>query len=77
MAESASTTPTPPELPKPERYLTSDELIQFLGLRNRSALSYLLTQPDPPPFIRLTKRTRAFPLRPVMAWAEARMTTKK
>ena len=66
---------TAPELPKPERYLTSAEVIQFLGLRSKSALTYLLAQPDGPPFIRLTKRTRAFPFRPLVAWAESRITT--
>lgn len=76
MADQNSALPTP-EVQKPERYLTSAEVIQFLGLRSKSALTYLMAQPDGPPFIRLTKRTRAFPLRPLMAWAEARITTKK
>lgn len=75
MADEIPTTPAP-ELPKPERCLTSAEVIQYLGLRSKSALAYLMAQPDGPPFIRLTKRTRVFPFRPLVAWAEARITTQ-
>lgn len=62
-------------LPKPERFLTRDETVRFLGLRSRSSLAYLLGQPDPPPYIQLTKRIKVFPLRGLIAWAEARLTT--
>ncbi|MDP2875988.1 MAG: hypothetical protein Q8O00_07375 [Holophaga sp.] len=76
MAEVLSTTPNP-ELPKPQRYLTADEAIQFLGLRSKSALVYLHAQPDGPPFVRLTARRRVYCLVDLMAWAEARKTSKR
>jgi hypothetical protein len=73
-----SPTPTPaPELPKPQRYLTADEAIHFLGLRSKSALAYLHNQPDGPPFVRLTARRRVYCLVDLMAWAEARKTSKR
>jgi len=71
-----SPTPTP-ELPKPQRYLTPDEAIHFLGIRNKSALHYLHQQPDGPPFVRLTARRRVYCLADLMAWAEARKTSKR
>jgi predicted DNA-binding transcriptional regulator AlpA len=76
MADHLNTT-TLPELPKPQRYLTADEAIQFLGLRSKSSLSYLHAQPDGPPFIRLTARRRAYALVDLMAWAESRKTNRK
>ena len=63
------------ELPKPERYLTRAEVIEYLGLRSNSSLTYLLAQDDPPPHIRLTKRNLAFPFRPLVDWAARRVTT--
>ena len=65
------------ELPKPQRYLTANEAIHFLGLRNKSALVYLHNQPDPPPFVRLTARRRVYCLADLMAWAESRKTSKR
>jgi len=75
MAED-STTPKL-ELPKPQRYLTPEEAVQFLGLRNKASLNYLHAGPDGPPFIPLTKRTRSYCLADLQAWAEARKTSKK
>ena len=75
MAEETPTTRL--ELPRLQRYLTPEEAVQFLGLRNRAALNYLHGGPDGPPFISLTKRTRSYCLTDLQAWAEARKTTKK
>lgn len=74
--QTAHSTPTP-ELPKPQRYLTAAEAIQFLGLRSKAALTYLHAQPDGPPFVRLTARRRVYALVDLMAWAESRKTSKK
>lgn len=71
-----SPTPTP-ELPKPQRYLTAEEAIHFLGLRSKSALFYLHNQPDGPPFVKLSQRRRVYCLADLMAWAEARKTSKR
>lgn len=73
----ADTTNPTPELPKPQRYLTAAEAIQFLGLGSKSALTYLHNQPDGPPFVRLTARRRVYALADLMAWAEARKTNRK
>jgi len=76
--QSNETTPAPlPELPKPQRFLTADEAIHFLGLRSKSALAYLHNGPDGPPFVRLTSRRRVYCLVDLMAWAEARKTSKR
>jgi predicted DNA-binding transcriptional regulator AlpA len=77
---AATVNPEPerlPELPKPQRYLTAEEAIQFLGLRNKSALFYLHCQPDGPPFVRLTARRRVYALADLVAWAESRKSSKK
>ena len=75
MAEESTSTRL--ELPKLQRYLTPEEAVQFLGLRNRAALNYLHAGPDGPPFIPLTKRTRSYCLADLQAWAQARKTTTK
>lgn len=75
MAETSTTKPAP-ELPRPRRFLTADEAIEFLGLRGRTALNYLHMQPDGPPFVRLTARSRVYDLVDLQAWAEARKTAK-
>ncbi len=65
------------ELPRPRRFLTADEAVEFLGLGGKSALAYLAMQPDPPPFVRLTARRKVFDLADLQAWAEARKTNRK
>jgi len=75
MAEETTTPKL--ELPKPQRYLTAEEAVQFLGLRNKAALKYLHASPDGPPFIRLTQRTRSYCLADLQAWAATRKETKK
>jgi len=77
MADQTPLPPSPQELPKPQRFLTADEAVHFLGLRSKSALSYLHNQPDGPPFVRLTARRRVYALADLMAWAEARKTSKQ
>lgn len=74
MTDQIPATPAP-ELPKPQRYITADECVRFLGLRNKSALTYLLAQPEPPPFIQLTSRSKVFSVPALVAWAEARSST--
>ncbi len=69
--------PGPLELPKPQRFLTANEAIQFLGLRSKSSLAYLHAQPDGPPFVRLTARRRVYSLTDLITWAESRKTSKK
>ena len=64
------------ELPKPQRHITPEEAWRFLGLKNRSALNYLHSLPDGPPFILLTKRTRSYNLEDLQTWAQARKTSK-
>ncbi len=75
MAEP-TTTPKP-ELPKPQRFLTADEAVTFLGLRSKASLNYLHNGPDGPPFVRLTARSRVYSLGDLQAWAEGRKTTRK
>jgi hypothetical protein len=75
MAEDSTTTAL--ELPKPQRYLTPEEAVQFLGLRSKASLNYLHRGPDGPPYIALTKRTRSYCLADLLAWSQARKTTKK
>lgn len=76
MAELTTTTPKP-ELPKPQRFLTPDEAVTFLGLRSKASLNYLHNGPDGPPFVRLTTRSRVYSLADLVIWAELRKTTKK
>lgn len=72
---SAEAEPEPAlELPRPQRFLTADEAIKFLGLRSKSSLAYLHNQPDGPPFVRLTARRRVYCLKDLQAWVEARKT---
>lgn len=71
MAEPTPVSP-PAELPKPRRFLTTDEAVQFLGLRGKSALKYLHQQPDPPPCIRLSARNRVYDLADLQEWASNR-----
>jgi hypothetical protein len=74
----AETTITPaPELPKPRRFLTAAEAVEFLGLRNKAGLAYLHAQPDGPPFVRLTTRRRVYDLADLQTWAASRKTSKK
>lgn len=80
MADStdiALATPPPPELPKPQRFLTADEAVIFLGLRSKAALAYLHAQPDGPPFVRLSKRRKVYALVDLVAWAETRKMTRQ
>jgi len=76
VAETATPTPKP-ELPKPQRFLTADEAVTFLGLRSKASLNYLHNGPDGPPFVRLTTRSRVYCLADLQVWAESRKTTKK
>ena len=64
------------ELPKPRRFLTADEAVEFLGLRSKASLVYLHAGPDGPPFVRLTARRRVYDLADLQAWAATRKTTK-
>jgi len=74
--EESATSPKP-ELPKPQRFLTADEAVTFLGLRSKASLNYLHNGPDGPPFVRLTTRSRVYSLADLQVWAESRKTTKK
>jgi predicted DNA-binding transcriptional regulator AlpA len=75
MADQPTTTPAP-ELPKPRRFLTADEAVEFLGLRSKTSLVYLHSKPDGPPFVRLTARRRVYDLADLQAWAETRKTNQ-
>lgn len=74
MAETTTTLAL--ELPKPRRFLTAAEAVEFLGLRNKAGLAYLAAQPDPPPFVRLTQRRRVYDLVDLQSWAASRKTSK-
>ena len=76
--EEANEQATQPELPRPQRYLTPDEAVLFLGLRSKSSLNYLHNSAsDGPPFIRLTSRNRAYCLADLQLWADVRKATRK
>ena len=75
--EEAEEQPPQSGLPKPQRFLTSDEAVAFLGLRCRASLNYLHNGPDGPPFVRLTSRNRAYCLADLQLWADGRKATRK
>ena len=66
-----------PELRKPQRFLSADEAVEFLGLRSKASLNYLHNGPDGPPFVRLTSRNRVYSLPDLQVWAESRKSNRK
>ena len=75
--EEADDKSTQPGLPKPQRFLTANEVVAFLGLRSKASLNYLHNGPDGPPFVRLTSRSRAYCLADLQLWADGRKATRK
>ena len=64
------------ELHKPSRFLSADEVVAFLNLKNRASLRNMCASPDGPPYVLITANNRVFDLEDLKAWAETRKVNK-